>query len=290
MVLQYKDVFHKLKKSHGPFNLYICKNCGSSITLPLPGIDNIKDFYTAFDKGLPAEMQSLRSQSPLNAWYNQCISSAVALVDTNVVNNKNICWIDAGAGDGILSKIMAERFPLSKGYAIDYHERPALLKGINNVEWISIDANNNDEDLLAFTGKADVIFLISVVEHLIYPGDFLEKILLLLKEKGSLYLVTPDYNSVTRKVMGKSWPFYLPGEHINIPSVKGIEILLKRIMAETKEPVSGRRVYSRKISVAYPIKYYFNFFGLKLIAKLIPARWTIKLPIGGLEAGFYFTN
>ena len=60
-----------------------------------------------------------------------------------------------------------------------------------------------------------IITLFDVVEHLTHVHDNFAKLHTLLAPNGLLVIVTPNYNSMQRKVVGKHWFQFKPIEHIN---------------------------------------------------------------------------
>ena len=122
--IRFSNSYHPLKKNYGPFNIYTCHHCHSLITFPLPTEKQLAELYNSFDNGLMPALREIRNKNSLTAWYDQCIKRATAAWANN--KQSEFVWMDIGAGGGELALQMAKQFPHSKGWAIDFHERPEL--------------------------------------------------------------------------------------------------------------------------------------------------------------------
>jgi 2-polyprenyl-3-methyl-5-hydroxy-6-metoxy-1,4-benzoquinol methylase len=60
----------------------------------------------------------------------------------------------------------------------------------------------------------DVITMWDVIEHLSSPLDCLEECHRLLRENGLIAISTPNYNSLTRMIVGEKWLVFNPPEHM----------------------------------------------------------------------------
>ncbi|MEP7374126.1 MAG: class I SAM-dependent methyltransferase [Chitinophagaceae bacterium] len=66
-----------------------------------------------------------------------------------------------------------------------------------------------------FEEKYGIITLFDVVEHLTDLHEHFVKLHSILDNNGIIILITPDYNSLQRKLLGKKWFQFKPIEHIN---------------------------------------------------------------------------
>jgi 2-polyprenyl-3-methyl-5-hydroxy-6-metoxy-1,4-benzoquinol methylase len=66
-----------------------------------------------------------------------------------------------------------------------------------------------------FDERYDIITLFDVIEHLADLQDHFAKLHSILNDKGVIVMITPDYNSLQRKIFGKKWFQFKPIEHIN---------------------------------------------------------------------------
>jgi len=105
-----------------------------------------------------------------------------------------------------------------------------------------------------------------------------------------LYMITPNYSSLARRLMGKRWPYFFPGEHIGMPSVMGARRCLDRELTTIRGAGAQSRILVKPAMVSYSLRYVFAKLGLPHVAKLCPRTFTCKLPSGALEAVLWLTD
>jgi hypothetical protein len=107
----------------------------------------------------------------------------------------------------------------------------------------------------------------------------------MVKPGGVLYFNCPRADCNAFRLMGRKWPYYLPGEHITIPSMRGLEILAQETFSK-----KGLR-YSIKtdpVTMPYPLGYYAGYFlGTK---KKLPFDFDLYIPTGLLECVIHRQN
>lgn len=264
--------FHPYVPGHGPFRIFRCGQCGSIFTYPNPSMEMMAAFYSGYQKGMYHKISTLRERFPLDAWFSQCLQRIRRLFPDP---GARFTWMDLGAGDGIMSVWMEKAYPNSEGIAVDFHERPPKLAA-SGVRWISADLNRDLHGL----PSVDLVFSITVLEHVLDPRDFVDGILALLHPGGSLYLNCPRADSMAFRLMGKRWPYYLPGEHITIPSVKGLLDMVGTCCRSRFGRIGPLAV--RPVIMPYPLGYYLGYY-LGWNAKRYWIDPDIYLPTGLLE-------
>jgi SAM-dependent methyltransferase len=280
ITLVYPKQFHSKMKQWGPFDIYSCIKCNSLSTLPLPTAAAINSFYCSLDFGIEAATAAIRKESPLTSWYLQCIHTAMK-ASLRIEKGRPLRWLDIAAGSGELSRLMLELYPDSIGIAVDLHDRPADLVSFNNLQWIKADLNGVDISCL-IGGKFDFIFGISILEHILSPKKMVDELLNLVRKDSVVYFATPASTSLAAKILKKKWPYFLPGEHLNIPSLKGMQLMLERCLASSRPTVSGL-VVVRSIRLLYPLRYVFNYFQMPLLGSVFNNKISVKIPSGALE-------
>lgn len=275
--LKYRNLYHPFKDRYGPFNFFECLDCGSGLTLPPPSDEELQSLYNCFEGGMIPFIQDIRKKNPLVRWYEQCIGRAVSLL--NISNPNDFLWWDVGAGNGEVSAMMSEKFPSSRGVAIDFHQRPDGLKPLNNIRWEEINLNNPE---MLIGEKVDLVLLITVLEHVLFPDALIGRLIQKIKKGGVLYITVPDFGSIASKVLQKKWPYILPGEHLFIPSKKGMMLMLSRL-CKREFPDNNFQIETKSIILPYPAGYYLNYFGWKKTPSIF-SKMAIGLPTGLLEA------
>ena len=83
--------------------------------------------------------------------------------------------------------------------------------------------------------KFDVIVSIEVIEHLSHPTAHLEKISHLLRPGGALYLTTPNFNSINRRILSEKWNVLSYPEHLSYFNKKPLHLALTHSGLAKKE-------------------------------------------------------
>jgi SAM-dependent methyltransferase len=73
----------------------------------------------------------------------------------------------------------------------------------------------------------DLVTMFHVIEHLPEPGAAVEKAYRLLRDKGILFLETPNWDGLGALVRGRHWSHYIPPEHLNYFGPGSLERLLR---------------------------------------------------------------
>jgi 2-polyprenyl-3-methyl-5-hydroxy-6-metoxy-1,4-benzoquinol methylase len=102
--------------------------------------------------------------------------------------------------------------------------------------------------------KYSVITMLDILEHLVEPDRFLDKIDSLLEKNGILVIVTPDINSLAARTAGKYWWHYRVA-HINFFNLKSITYLLEKHSYE----------------IVLKKKYAWNFSLFYLVTRIFPS-------------------
>jgi len=283
--LQYEGLHHRLAPDLRPSNFHRCRSCGSGVTVEPPTEDDLRALYSRFCDGLPKSQRDAYAADPQTAWYRACLTRISALGHLRE-RTPPFTWLELGAGGGELSAMMASRFPLALGTAVDQHPAPALLAESKQVGWRVADLNRPGfaRDLGA---RADVVFAIAVWEHVVDPFAFVCEAMRLLAPGGLLYLVCPDYGSAARRLMRRRWPYFSPGEHLNMPSLEGARCCLRRASEEVGlAPKLGPAplIRARAVWLPYTLGYVARRFGLDRLARRMSAGLAVPLPAGALEA------
>jgi SAM-dependent methyltransferase len=268
---------HPLKTDHGPFDFYRCEDCGSGTTPEPPSREQLSALYGSFREGLPELHRSITRDDPQIAWYTRCINRVARR--TRRSDDSEFRWIDVGAGGGELSALLASRFPRSRGTAMDLHPRPSRLDGLDRVEWRHADVN---EDFAEGLPAADLVISTAVWEHVLRPERFVAQLIRLLSPSATLYLLCPNYDSMARRLLGARWPYFTPGEHLNMPTPEGARLCLEREW-ERQGPADGATIESNSLMLPYTLRYVFRRLGLDWIGRRIPSALRFPMPVGALE-------
>jgi SAM-dependent methyltransferase len=131
--------------------------------------------------------------------------------------------LDVGCGDGHFLEAARQRG--WEPYGSEYGEAPrerARQRGLD-VRPAPFDAA--PEEL----GSFDVVTSIEVIEHVAEPREELARMRALLRPGGCLYLTTPNFGSLSRRIAGARWRAIEYPEHLNLFTRRSLDSLLTRM-------------------------------------------------------------
>ncbi len=274
---RYRGHFHKFDASHGPFDFDVCQDCGAGFCNPMPSPEQLRFFYANYESGMPEEYRHAMNESEESSWHTQIAKDLVRLARIHNLP-EGFAWMDVGAGAGEIACQLQTLLPRSAGTCLDLHEPPEGVskKGIS---WMSGDINGNfSQDI---PKRFNLVYASAVLEHVISPRDLITNCLALTDRGGLLYMFCPDYSSLASKVMGTRWPYYLPGEHLTLPTVGAIHRCLESIRDSGRVGIASVTVRRKRIS--YAMRYMLFALGLHSVRRYLPFDFSLKFPTGCLE-------
>jgi 2-polyprenyl-3-methyl-5-hydroxy-6-metoxy-1,4-benzoquinol methylase len=84
------------------------------------------------------------------------------------------------------------------------------------------------ENLTFEAGEFDVVVLFDVLEHLFDPLKVMRAVNKVLKKGGVLFMGTPNYEALARKMLGRGWSIISPVDHLYYFTERTLEKLLAR--------------------------------------------------------------
>lgn len=263
--------FHKVTPSFGPFDIVECRDCGSMDTLNKPNKERLSNFYRDYEQARPDWFKEGAANAALASQYRYYAD----FVGKHLVDPSGR-WMEVGAGGGEVSTFMKQKFPRSSGGAMDIGPRPGGLG--QEVDYISADLNEHPWNMEA--AGANLVFSVAVWEHVLSPANFVHQLISLTAPKGTVVIITPDYGSAARKLMGERWPYFSPGEHLSVPTRAGATRCATRQLEALGYAPDQYHIKTIPISVGYSISYLMSVLGLSFVAKLIPASLALPMPTG----------
>lgn len=281
LVRTHSRLYHKQFPQHGPFDFFKCGQCGSGMTLPTPSCASLAQLYGSYKSGLPEQYRSGTPEDFLQPWHTLAVSRIKNILGLDY--SGNFAWIDIGAGGGELAVNLARSFPNSHGVAVDLHDHPDYLAAnAPEVKWSKQDINS-----LKFSYSVkqefDIVLSTAVLEHVISPLDFISALIGLIRPGGMLYLICPNYGSIARKILGKNWPYFSPGEHLAMPTSVGAIECVQRAITAVSGNTAQYSIVSRSVALSYPFRYILERFGMHSVAQIFPKKLGVPLPVGALE-------
>ncbi|HEX9901420.1 MAG TPA: class I SAM-dependent methyltransferase [Acidobacteriota bacterium] len=138
--------------------------------------------------------------------------------------------LDAGCGPGFFIRAAAEN-----GWAVEGVEvAEAAVVYARNVVGVPVQEGAFEEAVLP-AGAYDAVTFLDILEHVRDPRAVLEKACRILRPGGKIVVSTPDYRSLSRLLLGRSWAVLSPAEHLYYFTAG----TLKRLLAATGFDVRG---------------------------------------------------
>jgi len=275
---RYRQHFHKINPTYGPFDFFVCAACGCGFNNPMPSNEQLKSFYSSYSSGMPEEYRSAMLEYEDSSWHSQIARDLVDLAGKHRLQ-PGFTWLDVGSGAGEIAGKLSKLAPASRGTCIDLHPAPEYMQD-SQVRWLQHDINADFSRDVA--EKFQLVYASAVLEHVVNPEKFLINCLKLTEPGGVLYLFCPDYSSLASKVMGQKWPYYLPGEHVTLPTKKSVRTCLDGISRSGEVGEINFRVGGKRIS--YSVQYMLFALNLRWLGKMLPFNFSLKFPTGALEA------
>lgn len=115
--------------------------------------------------------------------------------------------LDVGGGFGLFSDLISREKHL-KVTMIEPHLKPFFLKNNKQVTFFKKKFMN----YRGRRGSYVAITFLDVLEHFKYPVETLRKTSVLLKEKGYVVVLLPNYQS-TMRLLSNNWPWWMVEDH-----------------------------------------------------------------------------
>ena len=196
-----------------PFVVLECPECGTHRILPraLASQASAETLYNEYEA--PGWSEGAHPQ------FLTSMGRRLTEVQMHFAPDMNV--LDVGCGDGLLLETICKQFGCS-GKGIDVDERR-----IATARKRSTHATFECElfDAAKVDRKYDVLLCSAVLEHVVDPVDFLSQLHGALRERGSLFLLTPNARSLNYRLLRSWWRELLSiGEHIYLFTPESLEL------------------------------------------------------------------
>lgn len=133
--------------------------------------------------------------------------------------------IDIGCGDGDF--LMVFKQIGCKVFGTEYDVRTEEIcrsKGITMLNGGVMPSLDECQPLEPF----DLVIFTEVIEHINNPEEVINNISRLLRKDGLLYITTPNFSSLERRILGPQWGMIGYPEHISYYSPGPLDLLLRK--------------------------------------------------------------
>lgn len=246
-----------LGKSYESAFLGKCQKCSMVFSTLIPDATELKIHYSNYDRN--AEVSNL-TYHVYDSWFAKWRESGFGSL------------LDFGCGLGALVDYANLNGFSSVGTEIDSDVVEKLSqKGVKVREL---------EQIMSGPEKYNVISVIEVLEHVADPKMVLNQLRKKLSEPGVLFITTPNFNALNRRILKGNWRALSYPDHINIFSTQSIKTLLeecgyKIVSMETSGHILLDRISGiqspNKVSKILSIENQRNFFSKNSFTSKIKA-------------------
>lgn len=194
-----------------PYSVVICDNCSNGITDP------------PVDK---AELQKIYSQTYLYPIHLLALGekkyrarAMAKFIRTNAPSVSHKKVLEIGCMFGYLLQELKSEYHV-KG--IDIGQDAVTYCKTNNLD---VDDISIEDYISNSREKFDIIVISHVLEHLLRPDQVLNQLHERLNPGGKIFILVPNYKSITAKVFGSSWGWWQVPVHINHFNKKSLSVL-----------------------------------------------------------------
>ncbi len=217
---KYKKHYHIQSSLNSKIvSYYKCKRCGSIMQYPLPDENTIKEYYDNYKEIKKNMNPGYLDQQGYNALKNERNMTLREIgFNTKAISNRTN--IELGCANGHFLRYLVE---MNSKETIGIDISDELLNSIH-LDGVTL-INGSLADIK--TSSCDTLFLFNVLEHIPDIQSLMENIVRIVKHDSSIIIEVP-LSGLVQNFFGAKWRFFMPDEHIQIPSKKGLIILLKR--------------------------------------------------------------
>jgi len=203
------------------FEVWICNNCSSGFTQNVPAKEAIGKYY----QSAAYVSHSDTKEGLVNRLYHSVRSITLSgkrkLVSSETGLNKGTI-LDIGCGTGAFLSGMKNAGWSATGLEPDETARNKAR------ELYQLEPRSSDELFQLPAASFDAITMWHVLEHVHQLDQYLDRIHLLLKERGVLFIAVPNLQSYDAVHYKECWAAYDVPRHLYHFSANGMEQLLHR--------------------------------------------------------------
>lgn len=186
-----------------PFRVARCRKCGFHFLDPRLDEDRMAACYESdyFSNGQVGYMDYSLQEEPLRLTFRRLLKTLHARGITGGA------LLEIGAGYGFLLDEARDYFSFRVGTELSESASRHAARVADLLVHGGVDDLDRDS-------RFDCIVMSQVIEHVYQPGAFLEKVRAHLLPGGRVIIITPDYGSIWRHVLGTRWPSFKVPEHV----------------------------------------------------------------------------
>lgn len=186
------ELLHRTKGGFAAFNsvrssFYLCNGCGMTIRYPQPNPNELLDTFYALEYWTSGEITC----DQLYGGGKKQRSQLTSIIDAIDQDLSNKCIVDIGCGFGSMLATLADELPTAQIVGIEPNiGLTQMLQSCNKRSNLEIFQGSLEK--LPQNIKPDVIFLMTVFEHIIDPVEGLGEISNWISDDGVIVINLPD--------------------------------------------------------------------------------------------------
>jgi len=216
---------HQPLRNYEKHHLVRCRRCSFVFSNIKPTEEELRQVYEGYNRGLDGI-----SSTTIAKLHER----AVALISLSGAN----AVLDIACGDGNFLQRFKELG--CQVFGTEYDRESEL---ISEARGITMLPGGLMPKLPSVVSDVDLIIFTEVIEHINNPQEVLSHIHGLLKPNGLLFITTPNFDSLERRILGNQWGMVMYPEHISYYTPKTLDMILK---TKGFEKIS---IYAENISV-----------------------------------------
>jgi len=183
-----------------------CKSCGFVFSSKIPTEQELINFYNEYGRDDYLSPITIKR-------YNELLDTFERFRKTNKL-------LDVGSGIGYFLEQAKQR-----GW--DVYGTEFTDKAIEICSNKGITMHKGAFNPENYTHSFDVITSFEVIEHINNPSEEIENYAKVLRKDGLFYCTTPNFNSISRRLLKSKWTSICYPEHLSYYTVKTLSLLLK---------------------------------------------------------------
>jgi len=191
-------------------HLVACKGCSFVFSNRRPSKEELDTVYGGYSREVSRTRATLLKMEKTALWLK------------SISNAKRV--IDIGCGDGEFLRIFKELG--CEVFGTEYDKKTEDIcrgKGIIMLPG-GVKPSMGDGQV---PGSFDLALLTEVIEHINNPVDVIEHLACVLKRGGLLYVTTPNFAGIERRILGAQWCMFAYPEHISYYSPTTLDLVLR---------------------------------------------------------------
>ena len=220
-----------------------CRGCETVFVDPFPSEESLKSLYEGMKDEIYLGEEEMRRRAA---------ERGLLFVEKYVRKGR---LLDVGCFSGVFLDVAKKR-----GWDVMGIEPSSWARKVAE-ERFALQILGGTLKEASFPGASfDTVSLIDILEHLTDPYETLVEVRRVLKEEGVLYLMTPNIESLARRLLGDRW-WGFRQEHIVYFSQKSLDALLRRVGFEILSERPFRHIFTfdaavRRIKGLSPLIYH----------------------------------